>query len=78
MISSSKGKSTTAAATASTNNNKDKNSAAAKSSCICGVVSLLECVAPGGGSQAERATRRALRSKHREFNTRAQAAWGTR
>ena len=77
MISSSKGKSTTTTATtASTNNNK--NSAAAKSSCICGVVSLLECVAPGGGSQAERATRRALRSKHREFNTRAQAAWGTR
>eukprot|EP00985_Skeletonema_marinoi_P002146 scaffold874_cov75-Skeletonema_marinoi.AAC.1 len=74
MISSSKGKSTTTTATtASTNNNK--NSAAAKSSCICGVVSLLECVAPGGGSQAERATRRALRSKHREFNTRAQAAW---
>ena len=45
-----------------------------KNSCICGVVSLLECVA--GGTQTERAARRVLRSKHREFNTRAQAAWG--
>lgn len=48
------------------------------SSCICGVVSLLECVATAGGAQADRVTRRALRSKHREFNIRAQAAWGTR
>ena len=45
-----------------------------KNSCICGVVSLLECIA--GGTQTERAARRVLRSKHREFNTRAQAAWG--
>ena len=43
---------------------------------ICGVVSLLECVT-GGGIQPDRQTKRALRSKHREFNTRAQVAWGT-
>jgi len=53
-----------------------KTTTVAKGSCICGVVSLLECVATVGGAQAERATRRVLRSKHREFNTRAQAAWG--
>ena len=53
-------------------------STAKTSSCICGVVSLLECVATAGGAQADRVTRRALRSKHREFNIRAQAAWGTR
>lgn len=50
------------------------NAPSTKNSCICGVVSLLECVA--GGAQTERAARRVLRSKHREFNTRAQAAWG--
>ena len=51
-------------------------------SCICGVVSLLECV-PGGNSgagvqqqQQDRASKRALRMKHREFNTLAQLAWG--
>ena len=62
-----------------------------KTSCISGVVSLLECVPSigggGGGTSSSaaskaatelRAARRALRSKHREFNTRAQAAWGTR
>ena len=42
---------------------------------FCGVVSLLECVT-GGGAQPDRTTKRALRSKHREFNTRAQVAWG--
>lgn len=60
---------------------QSNNSAAAKNSCICGVVSLLECVASGGpstsqGGAEQRSTRRALRSKHREFNTRAQSAWG--
>src|SRR6056300_1081460 len=53
---------------------KLNTSLSTKNSCICGVVSLLECVA--GGTQTERAARRVLRSKHREFNTRAQAAWG--
>jgi hypothetical protein len=49
----------------------------AKSHCFCGVVSLLECVPGGsGGVQQERTTKRALRSKHREFNAWAQVAWG--
>ena len=56
--------------------------AAAKSHCLCGVVSLLECVAGGGVQQpplpVDRAAKRALRAKHREFNTRAQLAWGKR
>lgn len=43
---------------------------------FCGVVSLLECVASSGAAQPERTLKRALRSKHREFNTRAQVAWG--
>ena len=50
----------------------------AKDRCHCGVVSLLECVAGGGGGAPppDRTAKRALRSKHREFNARAQAAWG--
>jgi len=55
---------------------KAKSSSSTNSSIICGVVSLLECVT-GGGIQPDRQTKRALRSKHREFNTRAQVAWGT-
>ena len=43
--------------------------------CICGVVSLLECVSVGSGTQ-DRTAKRTLRSKHREFNMRAQFAWG--
>jgi hypothetical protein len=54
-----------------------KASCATKGHCVCGVVSLLECVpAGGGGTQQERTTKRELRSKHREFNTWAQIAWG--
>lgn len=52
---------------------KAKSSSSTNSSIICGVVSLLECVT-GGGIQPDRQTKRALRSKHREFNTRAQVA----
>lgn len=55
---------------------KAKSSSSTDSSIICGVVSLLECVT-GGGIQPDRQTKRALRSKHREFNTRAQVVWGT-
>lgn len=55
---------------------KAKSSSSTNASTICGVVSLLECVT-GGGIQPDRQTKRALRSKHREFNTRAQVAWGT-
>ncbi|KAL7554217.1 hypothetical protein ACHAWF_017632 [Thalassiosira exigua] len=51
---------------------------APKHRCACGVVSLLECVAGAGGAPADRASKRALRSRHREFNHRAQAAWGRR
>jgi hypothetical protein len=48
-----------------------------KSHCFCGVVSLLECIPGGsGGVQQERSAKRALRSKHREFNTISQVAWG--
>ncbi|KAL3795130.1 hypothetical protein HJC23_007358 [Cyclotella cryptica] len=42
--------------------------------CYCGVVSLLECTPSSTGES--RSSKRALRSKHREFNTRAQKAWG--
>ena len=56
-------------------NNRGKSSSdMTKSHCLCGVVSLLECVA--GGTQSDRTTKRTLRSKIREFNTRAQASWG--
>lgn len=58
---------------AKSSNNDDNSSTAT----LCGVVSLLECVT-GGGTQPDRTTKRALRSKHREFNTRAQVAWGRR
>lgn len=63
---------------------KYSSSNSIQQSCICGVVSLLECV-PGGNSgvgvqqqqqQQDRASKRALRIKHREFNTCAQLAWG--
>jgi hypothetical protein len=45
--------------------------------CCCGVVSLLECIpSGGGGAQTDRTSKRTLRSKHREFNSRAQLSWG--
>ena len=54
-----------------------EKSFATKSHCFCGVVSLLECIPGGsGGVQQERTAKRGLRSKHREFNTIAQVAWG--
>lgn len=40
--------------------------------CSCGVVSLLECVSSAAEGKERR---RALRTKHREFNTRAKIAW---
>lgn len=58
-----------------TPNVKSSSNDVAANQCVCGVVSLLECVAGGSGSQ-DRTTKRTLRSKHREFNTRAQFAWG--
>ena len=58
-----------------TSKGKSSTKGEATNHCVCGVVSLLECVAVGAGSQ-DRTTKRILRSKHREFNTRAQFAWG--
>lgn len=58
-----------------TPNVKSSSKNTAANQCVCGVVSLLECVAGGSGSQ-DRTMKRTLRSKHREFNTRAQFAWG--
>ena len=69
-----KSKATAEKSSSKRKSSSDTTTTTTKSNCICGVVSLLECVASGG----DRATRRALRAKHREFNTRAQAAWGTR
>lgn len=49
-------------------------SSSAPKSCYCGVVSLLECAPHSAGDS--RVSKRALRSKHREFNVRAQKSWG--
>ena len=86
VVVSAKASSSSATSNAkSANNAASSTDASAKSShCFCGVVSLLECVAGGGGGgggaqpSADRTTKRALRSKHREFNTRARVAWGAR
>ena len=51
-----------------------QESSVAHKSCYCGVVSLLECVPSNPGDS--RPSKRALRSKHREFNSRAQKSWG--
>ena len=45
-------------------------------SCYCGVVALLECVPSSVGDS--RVSKRLLRSRCREFNTRAQKAWNRR
>ena len=65
------------------NDRQTQGNKSIKSSCICGVVSLLECVQQQQHTTNKKATelraaRRALRSKNREFITRAQVAWGTR
>ena len=53
---------------------REQESLVTHKSCYCGVVSLLECVPSNPGDS--RLSKRALRSKHREFNSRAQKSWG--
>ena len=55
-------------------NDQSAVSPSSTKSCYCGVISLLECVPSSAGDS--RISKRALRSKHREFNIRAQKSWG--
>ena len=73
----------------SSSSSKSSSASNESNHCFCGVVSLLECVpgssgaersagggSIGGGAQPDRSMKRTLRSKIREFNSRAQVAWG--